>query len=305
MVIALDVCDRCAFMAANNQPPFRSDRDSAIRESLRSGAAIVERAERHVAAVTDQVRRVDDIVRRVRRYLFDSKLTAMRTAESLLRSSMAATDAIRVLLADDHETVRHGLKLLIDGEPDMHVVGEAGTGRAAVEQARQLHPTVVILDISMPELNGLEAARAISENAPGTAIVTLSRYSDEAYVQALLAAGARGYVLKQSASVELIAAIRAVADGRPYLDAALTDRVTGAFLARHTAAAQPKRITDREEEVLRLIAIGYSNKEIAQQLDLSGKTVEVHKANATRKLGLRGRVEIVRYAVREGWLHDA
>jgi DNA-binding NarL/FixJ family response regulator len=218
---------------------------------------------------------------------------------------MAATDAIRVLLADDHETVRHGLKLLIDGEPDMQVVGEAGTGRAAVDQARRLQPTVLVLDISMPELNGLDAAREISAAAPGIAIVTLSRYNDEAYVQALLTAGARAYVLKQSASEELIAAIRAVADGRRYLDLALTDRVTGAFLARHAAAAQPRQITDREAEVLRLIAIGYSNKEIAQQLDLSVKTVEVHKANATRKLGLRGRVEIVRYAVRHGWLHDA
>jgi len=217
---------------------------------------------------------------------------------------MAATDAIRVLLADDHEVVRHGLKLLIDGQPGMQVVGEAGTGRAAVEQTRRLQPTVVVLDISMPDLNGLEAAREISAAAPGLGIVTLSRYSDQAYVQALLSAGARAYVLKQSASAELIAAIRAVADGRRYLDVALTDRVADAFLARHTAAEQP-RITDREAEVLRLIAIGYSNKEIAQQLDLSVKTVEVHKANCKRKLGLRGRVEIVRYAVQQGWLHDA
>jgi two-component system, NarL family, response regulator NreC len=292
-------------MAANYQPPSGSDRDSTIRASIRSGEAVVHRAERQVAAVTEQVRRVEEIVRHVRGYLCRPRPLAVRTPESRRHSFMIAADAIRVLLADDHETVRHGLKLLIDGQPDMHVVGEAGTGYAAVEQARRLQPTVIVLDISMPELNGLEAARAISASAPGIAIVTLSRYNDEAYVQALLSAGARAYVLKQSASAELIAAIRAVADGRRYLDVALTDRVTGAFLARHTTETEPKRITDREGEVLRLIAIGYSNKEIAQQLNLSVKTVEVHKANATRKLGLRGRVEIVRYAVREGWLHDA
>jgi two-component system, NarL family, response regulator NreC len=292
-------------VAGRDHPTQFADRASAIRQSIEAAAAIVERAQRQAADVTDQVRRVDDAVQRVRRYLSDSRVSAARSDAVACRPSTAMTAAIRVLIADDHETVRHGLKLLIDGQDDMQVVGEAGTGRAAVEETRRLQPTVLVLDISMPELNGLEAAREISAAAPGIAIVTLSRYNDEAYVQALLSAGARAYVLKQSASAELIAAIRAVADGRRYLDVALTDRVTGAFLARHAAAAQPKRITDREAEVLRLIAIGYSNKEIAQQLDLSVKTVEVHKANATRKLGLRGRVEIVRYAVHEGWLHDA
>ena len=211
---------------------------------------------------------------------------------------------IRVLLADDHAIVRHGLKLLIDSQKDMEVVGEVGTGRDAVERAHALQPTVVVLDISMPELNGLEAAREIVSVAPNVAVVTLSRYSDEGYVQALIAAGARAYILKQSASTELLAAIRAVTEGRRYLDAALTDRVTGAFLARHTEVASHVQISDREGEVLRLIAIGYSNKEIAQQLALSVKTIEVHKANAMRKLDLRGRVDIVRYAVHHGWLHD-
>ena len=210
---------------------------------------------------------------------------------------------IRVLLADDHEIVRHGLKLLIDGQPDMEVVGEVGTGRLAIQQARELHPTVVVLDISMPDVNGMEAAREIAAATPEVAIVALSRYSEDGYVQALLNAGACAYVLKQSASAELLNGMRAAADGRRYLDAALRDRVAGAFLSRHPDA-EPKRITERETEVLRLIAIGFSNKEIADQLDLSVKTVEVHKANATRKLALRGRVDIVRYAVRQGWLHD-
>jgi len=213
---------------------------------------------------------------------------------------------IRVLLADDHETVRHGLRLLIDGQPDMVVVGEVSNGRRAIHEAQALRPSVVVLDISMPDVSGLEAAREITALAPGVAIVALSRYSEDGYVQALLSAGARGYVLKQSPSPELLAAVRAVAEGRPYLDAALTDRVAGAYLARHAVAEpRPKRISDREAEVLRLIAIGYSNKEIAQHLDISVKTVEVHKANATRKLDLRGRVDIVRYALHQGWLHDA
>jgi DNA-binding NarL/FixJ family response regulator len=214
------------------------------------------------------------------------------------------SDPIRILLADDHETVRHGLRLLIDSQDDMQVVAEVGTGRLAVEQARALQPTVVVLDIAMPDLNGLDAARAIGTATPDVAIVALSRYTDDSYVQALLGAGASAYVLKQSASAELLAAVRAAAAGRRYLDAALTDRVTGDFLARHGDAAL-KRISDRETEVLRLIAVGYSNKEIARRLDLSVKTVEVHKANATRKLDLHGRVDIVRYAVRQGWLHDA
>jgi two-component system response regulator NreC len=210
---------------------------------------------------------------------------------------------IRVLLADDHEMVRHGLRLLIDSQDDMEVVAEVGTGPLAVERAESLKPTVVVLDISMPELNGLDAARKIAAAAPQVAIVVLSRYSDDGYVQALLGAGARAYVLKQSASAELLTAMRAAAEGRRYLDVALTDRVAGAFLAR--AAEEPRQISEREEEVLRLVAIGYSNKEIASQLDLSVKTVEVHKANATRKLQLQGRVDIVRYALRQGWLHDA
>jgi DNA-binding NarL/FixJ family response regulator len=212
---------------------------------------------------------------------------------------------IRVLLAEDHETVRHGLKLLIDAQDDMEVVGEVGNGRLAVEQARALAPDVVVLDVSMPEMNGLSATKALSQETPGTAIVALTRYNDETHVKALLSAGAAAYVLKQSASAELLQAIRAAAAGGRYLDAALTAQVAGAFLGRHAPAGiQPLRVSDRESEVLRLIALGHSNKEIAARLDLSVKTVEVHKANGMRKLGLRGRIEIVRYAMLQGWLQD-
>jgi DNA-binding NarL/FixJ family response regulator len=212
---------------------------------------------------------------------------------------------ISVLLVDDHETVRQGLKLLINAQPDMRVVEDVGTGRLAVQRAAALRPSVVVLDVSMPEVNGIEAARAIAAVAPDVAIVALTRYSDDGYVQALLGAGASGYVLKQSASSELLNAVRAAAEHRRYLDKALTDKVAGAFMARYGSAERTLRITDREAEVLRLIAVGHSNKEIAGELDLSIKTVEAHKANAMRKLKLRGRVDIVRYAVQQGWLHDA
>lgn len=212
---------------------------------------------------------------------------------------------IHVLLADDHETVRHGLKLVIDGQPDMKVIGEAGTGKLAVECARTLQPTVVVLDLSMPDGNGLEAAKAIGSVAPHTAIVGLTRHSDDEYVQAMLAAGARAFVLKQSASTELLNAVRAAAVGHRYLDAALSERVAGAYLSRHGASPQAPQVSERENQVLRLTAIGYSNKEIASQLGLSVKTIEVHKANTMRKLSLRGRVDVVRYAVRQGWLSDA
>jgi DNA-binding NarL/FixJ family response regulator len=212
---------------------------------------------------------------------------------------------IHVLLADDHETVRHGLKLVIDSQADMKVVGEAGSGRRAVECARQLQPSVVVLDLSMPDGNGLDAARAIGSVAPKAAIVGLTRHSDDGYVQALLTAGARGYVLKQSASSELLKAVRAAAEGRNYLDAALSERVAGTYLARHAARPETPQVSERENQVLRLTAIGHSNKEIASQLGLSVKTIEVHKANAMRKLTLRGRVDVVRYAVRQGWLQDA
>jgi DNA-binding NarL/FixJ family response regulator len=210
---------------------------------------------------------------------------------------------IRVLLAEDHETVRHGLKLLINGQTDMEVVGEAGDGRAAVERAGTLQPNVAVVDVSMPVMNGLAATKAIRESAPGTAVVALTRYDDEAYVQELLNAGALGYVLKQSPSAELVDAVRAAASGQRYLDRRLAARAAGTMQSSRRRAAPPA-ITDRETEVLRLMAVGNSNKEIAGTLDLSVKTVEVHKANAMRKLGLAGRTDVVRYALLQGWLRD-
>jgi DNA-binding NarL/FixJ family response regulator len=208
---------------------------------------------------------------------------------------------IRVLLADDHGTVREGLRLLVDGQADMKVVAEAGDGRIAVEQAEKVKPDVVVLDLTMPGMSGLSAARAIKERMPSTAIVALTRHDDHAYVRELLDAGASAYVLKHSASAELLQAIRVAAAGGRHLDPALqAPRYPRDPRRRLSTPA----ITDREAEVLRMMAVGHSNKEIATELGISIKTVEVHKANAMRKLNLRGRTDVVRYAVLNEWLRD-
>ena len=212
---------------------------------------------------------------------------------------------LRILLADDHVIVRHGLKLLIDGQPDMTVISEASDGETAVQRAVELKPDVIVMDVSMPGMNGLVATRKLKRLQPRAAIVTLTRHSDDAYLQELLRAGVSGYVLKQSAPTELLQAIRAAAGGGQYLDSALTARVTAGFLGKQgRRETQPGvTVSERESEVLRLIASGHSNKEIASRLSLSVKTVEAHKANAMRKLGLTGRIDIVKYALLQGWLH--
>jgi two-component system response regulator NreC len=212
---------------------------------------------------------------------------------------------LRILLADDHVTVRHGLKLLIEAQPDMKVVAEASDGLSAVQQALALKPDVIVIDISMPGMNGLVATRKLKKEHPRLAIVTLTRHGDDAYLQELLRAGVSGYVLKQSAPAELLQAIRAAAAGGQYIDSTLTARVTAGFLGREGKGVKSGgSLTDREADVLRLIAAGYSNKEIAGRLSLSVKTVEAHKANAMRKLGLTGRIDIVKYALLQGWLDN-
>src|SRR5687767_2861171 len=181
---------------------------------------------------------------------------------------------LRVLLADDHVTVRHGLRLLIDSQADMKVVSEASDGNSAVQRAVALRPDVVVMDISMPGMNGLVATRKLKQLQPDVAIVTLTRHSDDAYLQELLRAGVSGYVLKQSAPTELLQAIRAAAAGGQYLDSSLTSRVTAGFLGREGRGGKKPggTLTEREGDVLRMIASGYSNKEIAARLDLSVKT---------------------------------
>ena len=213
---------------------------------------------------------------------------------------------LRVLVADDHAIVRQGLRLLIDGEPDMVVAGEAADGTSVLEQAQALKPDIVVMDISMPSMNGLMATRALKRAQPDVAIVALTRHEEDTYVQDVLRAGASGYVLKHSPPQELLRAIRAIAAGGVYLDPAVSTRVADGLLDGRLdhRQAPDATITGRESEVLRLVAVGHSNKDIADRLKISIKTVELHKANAMRKLGLTGRVDVIRYGVLQGWLYD-
>lgn len=216
------------------------------------------------------------------------------------------TTKLRVFLADDHAILREGLRMLVNSQADMECVGEATDGRAAVKGVTELEPDVAVLDVSMPELNGLQATARIKACCPDAKILTLTRHTDDGYLQQLLKAGVNGYVLKQSASAVLLAAIRAVAQGQRFLDPAITEKVVGSYVAKSAAKgiAPKTEPSERETEVLRMIAWGYSNKEIAARLELSVKTVEVHKANVMRKLGMTSRIDIVRYAILQGWLQN-
>lgn len=212
---------------------------------------------------------------------------------------------IRVLIAEDHKTVRKGLKMIVAAETDMEVIGEAGDGREAVRLAQELQPDVVIMDISMPELNGLIASAKLKRVAPAINILILTRHTDKAYLQELLQAGVSGYVLKQSAPEELLRAIRAVASGGNYLDPTATGNVFNIVAGQHNkqrGEVSGEPLSDRESVVLRLIARGFSNKEIAVRLETNVKTIETQKASALRKLNINRRNEIVSYAILQGWL---
>lgn len=212
---------------------------------------------------------------------------------------------IRVVLADDHAVVREGLKTLINAHPGMAVVGEAADGRRACELVAGLNPDVAVLDVSMPELTGCQATERLRRECPQVRVLALTVHEDRGYIRQLLAAGAAGYVLKRAAAEELVHAIRVVASGGTYLDPAVAGKVVGGFV-RPPEAGDPRaaELSEREAEVGRLTAAGYSNKEIAARLGLSIKTVETYRARAMEKLGLHSRVELVRYAVQQGWLQD-
>jgi len=213
---------------------------------------------------------------------------------------------IRILIAEDHAMVRQGLKLLIDSQPHLQVIGEAETGQAAVERSQELMPDIVLMDVSMSEMNGLKATERIRRECPHIKVLALTRHKDQGYLHEMMRAGAAGYVLKQNSAAELIHAIDAVAAGGNYLDPAIAGKLIGRYLggqAKMNSETQGE-LSPREAEVLRLIAWGYSNKEIAAQLEISIKTVEAHKANSSRKLGLQSRIDIVRFAFLQGWLEE-
>jgi DNA-binding NarL/FixJ family response regulator len=209
---------------------------------------------------------------------------------------------IKIILADDHKIVRDGLRALIEKEPDMAVVAEACDGRTTVRKAKELMPHIIIIDISMPDLNGIEAARQIMSNTPNTKIIALSMHSDRRFVMNMLEAGAAGYLLKDSAFEELSMAIKTVLSGKPYLSPAIAGVVVEDVM-RHSSQKTSRakiELTPREREVLQLLAEGHTTKHIASQLNVSVKTVETHRRQVMEKLDTHSVAELTKYAIREG-----
>lgn len=213
-------------------------------------------------------------------------------------------EKLRILLADDHQMLRDGLRLLIDAQPNMRVVGEASNGHEALLKTREVSPDLVVMDLSMPEMNGLEATQRLRAEFPQVRILALTAHEDESYLAQLCKAGAAGYVLKRSAGDQLLQAIITVANGGLHFEPALASKA----LARQVAAqsgpttAGPELLSEREREVLILVAWGFSNKEIASDLHLSVKTIETYKLRIAEKLGLRSRARMVQFALSQGWL---
>jgi two-component system response regulator NreC len=210
----------------------------------------------------------------------------------------AGMKRIRILLADDHAVVRQGFKMILGAQPDMEIVGEAGNGREAVELTERLKPDIVVMDVAMPELNGIEATRRVAASVPHTRVIALSMHKDSVYVREVLRAGARGYLLKDSGSADLVAAVRAVAQGEGYLSPAISNAVLDDY--RKHVSNPIDLLTSREREVLQMLAEGKTNKEIAGVLNLSVYTVDAHRGRIMEKLNLHSINELTRFAVRNG-----
>jgi DNA-binding NarL/FixJ family response regulator len=206
----------------------------------------------------------------------------------------------RVLLADDHKILRQGLRTLLEQEKDIQIVGEADNGRSSVKLTSELAPDVVIMDVAMPDLNGIDATRRITEAGPRTRVLALSMHSDGRYVRGMLQAGARGYILKDCAAEELTHAIRTVMAGQIYVSPGVTGTIVNDYVRQLTAADEPATLTRREREVLQLLAEGGSTANIAAGLHLSVKTIETHRKRIMDKLDLRSIAELTKYAIREG-----
>ena len=212
-------------------------------------------------------------------------------------------ETIRVLLADDHTIVRKGLRSLLDEEPNINVIAEAEDGREAVEKALELLPDVVVMDISMPLVNGLEATRTILRQNPQIKIIVLTVHTDSEYIFQILNAGSSGYLVKNSAPEELVTAIHAVHQGGSYLSPSISKKVVNRFVEQNKELISEdsySTLTNREREILQLIAEGYSTREVAESLHISVKTAETHRANMMAKLDLSNMVDLMKYAIRRG-----
>jgi two-component system response regulator NreC len=216
---------------------------------------------------------------------------------------MTPPKRIRILLADDHTVLRAGLRALLATEADLEVVGEASEGGEAIRLTATLRPDVVVMDIGMPGIGGIDATARIKRDLPAVKVLILSMHDDRGYLRQVLRAGASGYVLKRAADTDLLAAIRAAARGDVFLDPALAKSLVEEVIAPAPAQGEPA-LSDREREVLRLIAHGHTNQQVADRLCISVKSVETYKARLMEKLGLKGRAELVRYALQHGLLKD-
>jgi len=214
------------------------------------------------------------------------------------------TKKLRLLLVDDHAVVREGLRSLLGTDQRFEVVGEAADGLTAVTAAEHLNPDVVVMDVSLPGLNGAQLARRLKETQPAIKTLALTVHEEGGYLRSLMDAGASGYVLKRSAASELLRAIEVVGEGGTYLDSSIAGQLVSKLGQRRPAVAPSSALSEREREVVRYVAHGYSNKEIAAKLDVSVKTVETYRYRATEKLGLHSRADLVRYAIDQGWLAE-
>ena len=214
---------------------------------------------------------------------------------------------VRVLLADDHTILRAGLKMMLNAQPDIEVVGEASDGRQVVVEAQRLLPDVILMDITMPEFNGIEATRQVKRLLPETRVLVLTMHENEEYLFQMLRAGAAGYMLKEAADTELISAIRVVSSGRFYLSPSAQTMMVSDYLQRVRTGEERDSygaLTEREREILKLVAEGYTNAQIGERLFISPKTVDTHRTHIMDKLNLHSRAELVKYAMRRGLLED-
>lgn len=214
---------------------------------------------------------------------------------------------IRILLADDHTILRAGLKMMLNAQPDMEVVGEAQDGRQAIQEAQRLQPDIILMDITMPDMNGIEATKQIKKVLPDVKVLVLTMHEHDEYIFQALRAGASGYMLKEAADTELISALHVILSGQFYLSPAAQSVMVGDYLQRSRTGDEKdsySSLTEREREILKLVAEGFTNNQIAERLVISPKTVDTHRTHIMDKLNLHSRAELVKYAMRRGLLED-